>query len=58
MKVLVVILLAVLPFLFDVGRWVLNLFGERQRAQIFFVMAAFPLAMNTLQVSQVWRQSV
>lgn len=52
MKIMVVILFALFPFLFDVGRWVLNLFGKHQKAQIFFVMAVFPLAMNTLQVSK------
>jgi hypothetical protein len=51
MKIMVVIIFAIFPFLFAVGRWVLNLFGVHQKAQIFFVMAAFPLAMNTLQVS-------
>lgn len=52
MKIMVVILFALFPFLFDVGRWVLNLFGKHQKAQIFFVMAVFPLGMNTLQVSK------
>lgn len=51
MKTMVVIIFAIFPFLFKVGRWVLNIFGVHQKAQIFFVMAAFPLAMNTLQVS-------
>jgi hypothetical protein len=49
MKVMVVILFALFPFLYDIGRWVLDLFGQRKRAQILFVMAVFPLAMNTLQ---------
>lgn len=52
MKIMVVILFALFPFLFSIGRWVLNLFGPHQKAQIFFVMAIFPLAMNTLQVSK------
>jgi hypothetical protein len=52
MKIMVVILFLIFPFLFSIGRWVLNLFGPHQKAQIFFVMAIFPLAMNTLQVSK------
>lgn len=51
MKVMVVLLFALFPFLFAIGRWVLDLFGEHKKGQIFFVMALFPLAMNTLQVS-------
>jgi hypothetical protein len=51
MKVMVVVFFAIFPFLFDIGGWVLDRFGEHQKAQVFFVMAAFPLAMNTLQVS-------
>lgn len=50
MKILVVLLLALFPFLFDVGRWILDLFGHAREAQVLFVMALFPLAMNTLQV--------
>ncbi|PWN94073.1 hypothetical protein FA10DRAFT_264663 [Acaromyces ingoldii] len=49
MKILVVLLLALFPFLFDVGRWILDLFGHAREAQVLFVMALFPLAMNTLQ---------
>jgi STIMATE family len=49
MKIMVLILFGIFPFLFDIGRWVLNLFGDRKKAQVFFVMALFPLAMNTLQ---------
>lgn len=53
MKIMVVLMFVFFPFLFDVGRWVLNLFGEHRKTQIFFVMAIFPLAMNTLQVSSL-----
>ncbi|PWN35390.1 uncharacterized protein FA14DRAFT_115574, partial [Meira miltonrushii] len=49
MKIMVLILFGIFPFLFDIGRWVLNLFGDHKKAQVFFVMALFPLAMNTLQ---------
>lgn len=49
MKIMVLIMFAILPFLFDIGRWVLDLFGDHKKAQVFFVMALFPLAMNTLQ---------
>lgn len=51
MKVVVTLLFVCFPFLFDFGRWLLNLFGEAKNAQVLFVMCLFPLAMNTLQVS-------
>lgn len=52
MKVIVTILFVLFPFLFALGRWILGLFGEAKNIQVLFVMCLFPLAMNTLQVSQ------
>lgn len=55
MKVMVVVVFAILPSLSNIGRWVLERFGDDRRAQVFFVMALFPLAMNTVQVREAIR---
>lgn len=58
MKIMVLVLFAIFPFLSGIGRWVLGLFGEDRRAQVFFVMALFPLLMNTVQVRGFWKLRV
>ncbi|KAJ1019428.1 hypothetical protein NDA16_004545 [Ustilago loliicola] len=49
MKMAVLIVLAIFPFLYDVGSWILGLFGSHKDFQVLFSMALFPLAMNVLQ---------
>lgn len=49
MKMAVLLLFAIFPFLFDVGSWLLGLFGSHKQAQVLFSMALFPLAMNIIQ---------
>ncbi|WFD32312.1 hypothetical protein MSPP1_003357 [Malassezia sp. CBS 17886] len=49
MKAAVLLLLAVFPSLVSFGNWLLGLFGMQRELQVVFVMALFPLAMNTLQ---------
>ncbi|SPC60641.1 related to Vacuolar membrane protein [Ustilago sp. UG-2017b] len=49
MKMAVLVILAVFPFLYDVGSWILGLFGSHKDFQVLFSMALFPLAMNILQ---------
>ncbi|KAI3480120.1 hypothetical protein L1887_57719 [Cichorium endivia] len=49
MKMAVLVVLAIFPFLFDVGSWILGFFGSHKDAQVLFSMALFPLAMNVLQ---------
>ena len=49
MKMAVLAVLAIFPFLFDVGSWILGLFGSHKDYQVLFSMALFPLAMNVLQ---------
>ncbi|EPQ28196.1 uncharacterized protein PFL1_04024 [Pseudozyma flocculosa PF-1] len=49
MKLSVLVILAVFPFLIDMGSWLLKLFGSHKDAQVLFSMALFPLAMNVLQ---------
>ncbi|SNX82759.1 related to Vacuolar membrane protein [Melanopsichium pennsylvanicum] len=49
MKMAVLLVLAIFPFLFDVGSWILGLFGNNKDFQVLFSMALFPLAMNVVQ---------
>lgn len=49
MKLLVLAMLGLLPFLTTFGDWLLGLFGAHRGWQVVFAMAIFPLAMNTLQ---------
>ncbi|PWZ03383.1 hypothetical protein BCV70DRAFT_197599 [Testicularia cyperi] len=49
MKMAVLLLFGLFPFLFDVGSWILGLFGSHKDIQVLFSMALFPLAMNVLQ---------
>ncbi|TKY89439.1 hypothetical protein EX895_001970 [Sporisorium graminicola] len=49
MKMAVLILFALFPFLFDVGSWILSFFGSHKDVQVLFSMALFPLAMNIMQ---------
>ena len=49
MKLVVLFLLSVLPFLNAFGSWLLGLFGTQRSLQVVFVMALFPMAMNMLQ---------
>lgn len=49
MKMAVLIVFAIFPFLFDVGSWILGLFGSHKDFQVLFSMALFPFAMNVLQ---------
>ncbi len=49
MKMAVLVIFAIFPFLFDVGSWILGLFGNHKDFQVLFSMALFPLAMNILQ---------
>ena len=49
MKMAVLVVLAIFPFLFDVGSWILGFFGNHMDFQVLFSMALFPLAMNVLQ---------
>ncbi|CDR88089.1 related to Vacuolar membrane protein [Sporisorium scitamineum] len=49
MKMAVLVLFALFPFLFDVGSWILSFFGSHKDVQVLFSMALFPLAMNILQ---------
>ncbi|KAL4403071.1 hypothetical protein ACI68E_000853 [Malassezia pachydermatis] len=49
MKLCVLLLLSILPFLTSFGNWLLGLFGTHRATQVVFVMALFPMAMNMLQ---------
>lgn len=51
MKIFVVILFNIMPFLFDFGAWLLRPFEttDDRRAEIVFVLLIFPLIMNTCQ---------
>lgn len=49
MKMAVLVIFALFPFLFDVGSWILSFFGSHKDFQVLFSMALFPLAMNVLQ---------
>lgn len=49
MKMAVLVIFALFPFLFDVGSWILGFFGNHKQFQVLFSMALFPLAMNVLQ---------
>lgn len=49
MKLLVLLIFWIFPFLFTIGKWLLGLFGKHKRAQVVFAMAIFPLIMNVLQ---------
>lgn len=49
MKMAVLLLFAIFPFLFDMGSWLLGLFGNHKQVQVLFSMALFPLAMNIVQ---------
>ncbi|PWN53058.1 hypothetical protein IE53DRAFT_310980 [Violaceomyces palustris] len=49
MKLAVLALFDLFPFLFVFGEWLLDLFGDHKNAQIVFSMALFPLVMNVLQ---------
>ncbi|KAJ9477371.1 Vacuolar membrane protein [Pseudozyma hubeiensis] len=49
MKMAVLVIFALFPFLFDVGSWILGFFGSHKDVQVLFSMALFPLAMNVLQ---------
>lgn len=49
MKLFVLALMNMLPFLILFGSWLLSLFGTHRSLQVVFVMAIFPMAMNMLQ---------
>ncbi|KDN43896.1 hypothetical protein K437DRAFT_257286 [Tilletiaria anomala UBC 951] len=49
MKLIVTVLFWLFPFLVVFAKWLINLFGEHQKAQVFFVMAVVPLVMNVIQ---------
>ncbi|KAL9932622.1 hypothetical protein V8E36_008321 [Tilletia maclaganii] len=49
MKLFVTGIMWMFPFLFAFGKWLLSLFGKHRNAQVLFVMALFPLAMNIIQ---------
>jgi hypothetical protein len=49
MKICVLILFLILPWLSRVGDWALRWTEGNERLQIFFVMMLFPLIMNALQ---------
>ena len=49
MKLIVLGLLYVMPFLTFFGSWLLGLFQTHRAMQVIFVMALFPMAMNMLQ---------
>ncbi|SPO21498.1 related to Vacuolar membrane protein [Ustilago trichophora] len=49
MKMAVLVIFAIFPFLFDVGSWILGFFGNHKDFQVLFSMALFPFAMNVLQ---------
>lgn len=51
MKLGVLGLFALFPWLFDLGRWLLGWLGDNVNAQVVFVMMVFPLVMNVVQVS-------
>ncbi|KAK0550815.1 hypothetical protein OC846_002351 [Tilletia horrida] len=49
MKIFVTGIMWLFPVISSFGKWVLSLFGRHRNAQVLFVMALFPLAMNVLQ---------
>jgi hypothetical protein len=49
MKLAVLVLFALFPFLITAGGALLDLFGEHKNAQVLFSMSLFPLVMNVLQ---------
>jgi hypothetical protein len=49
MKICVLIIFMILPWLSKVGDWALKWTEGNERLQIFFVMMLFPLVMNALQ---------
>lgn len=49
MKLFVLLIFYIFPFLFTIGKWLLGLFGKHKRAQVVFAMAIFPLVMNVVQ---------
>lgn len=49
MKLSVLALLAIFPFLNDVAAAILSIFGNNKDAQVLFSMSLFPLTMNVLQ---------
>ena len=49
MKLIVLGLLYMMPFLTLFGSWLLGLFQTHRAMQVIFVMALFPMAMNMLQ---------
>ncbi|KDQ08880.1 hypothetical protein BOTBODRAFT_148497 [Botryobasidium botryosum FD-172 SS1] len=49
MKITVVVMFAVFPWLYDVGEWLISWTGDKGGVQVIFVMGLFPIAMNVLQ---------
>lgn len=49
MKLLVVGLFALWPGIFKLGEWLLSWLGDKDVAQVIFVMGLFPIIMNVLQ---------
>ncbi|KAI8576139.1 hypothetical protein K450DRAFT_258196 [Umbelopsis ramanniana AG] len=49
MKLVVVLIFAICPFLFDFGQWVLEWTMSNYKLQVVFVMLIFPLVMNIIQ---------